>query len=109
MSTEKRRKKKIIGKENNSILMILHLLCVSIYNNRVENRPRGQQYIIGETLTIADIAVCSVLGFMGVRFPEHEWKQKYPQLREFWEHLETTRDSFASTQPKAQTYKDRIV
>lgn len=75
-------------------------------SNRVEKRTG--QYIIGDSLTIADIAVCSVLGFMGVRFPDHEWKTKFPKLREFWKQLET-RESFASTQPKAQTYKDKIV
>jgi glutathione S-transferase len=30
-------------------------------------------YLVQNRLTYADIAVCSVLGFMNVRWPQHNW------------------------------------
>jgi glutathione S-transferase len=30
-------------------------------------------YLVQSRLTYADIAVCSVLGFMNVRWPHHSW------------------------------------
>jgi len=30
-------------------------------------------YLVQTRLTYADIAVCSVLGFMNVRWPHHSW------------------------------------
>jgi glutathione S-transferase len=30
-------------------------------------------YLVQDRLTYADIAVCSVLGFMNVRWPQHNW------------------------------------
>lgn len=67
----------------------------------------------GEYLTpggfgLADIAVGSVLGYLSVRFASHEWKQDFPELKEYWEGLEK-RQSFRDTTPSPQSMKDRIV
>ncbi|KAM3418237.1 hypothetical protein BST61_g4238 [Cercospora zeina] len=67
------------------------------------------QYISSNKLSIADLATCAVLGFMSVRFPDHEWKTKYPDLRKYWEAHEEGRESFQKTVPVAQTYKDQVV
>jgi glutathione S-transferase len=37
----------------------------------VEQSKNG--YLVQSRLTYADIAVCSVLGFMNVRWPQHSW------------------------------------
>jgi glutathione S-transferase len=59
-------------------------------------------------LTLADIAAGSVLGYMSVRWPDHEWKTKHPQLKEYWEGLDA-RESFANTRPSPQNIQDQIV
>lgn len=68
----------------------------------------NSQYLINGTFGHADIAAGSLLGFMNVRWPNHSWKKQYPELVEYWSHLEE-RESFKTTVPKAQTFKDQIV
>ena len=65
-------------------------------------------FLIGDKLTLADIAAVSLLGWLNIRIPDHQWETTYPQLKSYWEHLEK-RESFATTQPKPQTMKDQIV
>jgi len=33
-------------------------------------------YLVQNRLTYADIAICSVLGFMNVRWPQHDWASR---------------------------------
>ncbi|KJX99135.1 glutathione S-transferase like protein [Zymoseptoria brevis] len=66
------------------------------------------QYLIGDSLTLADIAAGSVLGYMSVRWPDHAWKTKHPKLKEYWEGLDA-RESFANTRPSPQNIQDQIV
>ena len=59
------------------------------------------KFLIGNELTIADIAAGSMVGMMDMvetSFKLIEWKEKYPQLRAYWEELEE-RKSFKETKP----------
>ncbi|KAF2721243.1 glutathione S-transferase [Polychaeton citri CBS 116435] len=68
----------------------------------------GGRHIVGDRLTLADVATCAVLGFMQVRFPDIDWGQRHPVLQTYFESLDE-RPSFANTRPSPQTYKDKIV
>ena len=68
----------------------------------------GKEFLIGDRLTLADVAAGSVLGYMSVRWPDHHWKQTYPQLEKYWQGLDA-RESFATTRPSPQNIQDQIV
>ncbi|KAF4552933.1 Hypothetical protein D9617_8g049460 [Elsinoe fawcettii] len=68
----------------------------------------GGDFLIGNEFGHADIAAGSLLGFMNVRWPDHSWKKDHPKLVQYWEKLEK-RESFKTTTPKAQTFRDQIV
>lgn len=68
------------------------------FEDLVKNRQSGSEYLLGNTFTIADIAVvCAVaqIEFGGLR---PGWQEKYPELKKFWEHFEA-RESFKQTAP----------
>lgn len=69
---------------------------------------RKGQFLIGDNLTLADLAAGSVLGYLAVRWPDYDWQTTYPQLKDYWQMLEK-RESFANTVPSPQTMKDKIV
>jgi glutathione S-transferase len=66
-------------------------------------------FLISNTLTIADIAACSALGYLALRWPEITWQNDYPHLKSYWERFEASRESFRETKPDAHVIKDRIV
>jgi glutathione S-transferase len=72
------------------------------------DKSKNGKYLIGDDLTLADIAAGSVLGYMAVRWPDHHWQATYPQLKIYWQHLEE-RESFAGTRPSPQNIQDKIV
>jgi glutathione S-transferase len=63
---------------------------------------------VGDRFGLGDIAVGSVLGYLEVRFPELEWRSRYPNLARYSDGL-TERPSFRSTVPYAQTIRDAVV
>lgn len=65
-------------------------------------------FCVGGRLTLADIAVGSVLGWLNVRMQEFAWRQQYPNLAGLQDRLEA-RPSFASTVPYAQVIRDKVV
>jgi len=65
-------------------------------------------YLVQNRLTYADIAVCSVLGFMNVRWPQHNWKEQYPYMAKYFKKLDE-RPSFANTRPSPQKFSDPVV
>lgn len=59
------------------------------------------EFLVGEEYSIADIAMGAWLGFANMvetKFGLISWKDKYPELRAYWEMLEV-RESFKETQP----------
>ncbi len=65
-------------------------------------------YCVGDGLGMADIAVGSLLGWLNVRFPEHPWRERHPNLAALQDRLEA-RPSFAGSVPQAQTIRDKVV
>lgn len=55
-------------------------------------------YCAGIHLTLADIAVGCALGYLNFRFPEIDWRSKYPNLERLHDKL-LQRPSFADSQP----------
>ncbi|NOT84480.1 MAG: glutathione S-transferase [Methylococcaceae bacterium] len=56
-------------------------------------------YFFGDTLSVADIAVASALGYIGLRFSEDFcWQDQYPELAHFYDAL-MERPSFKETVP----------
>ncbi len=53
-----------------------------------------------KTFTLADIALCSCLGWLDFRFPEYRWGDQHVNLREYYDRM-VLRPSFISTIPKA--------
>jgi glutathione S-transferase len=73
------------------------------------NRWVGKKdFIIGDELSLADVAAGSVLGYMKVRFPTQDWQTEYPELKRYSDGLEE-RKSFKETVPVPQTIDDKIV
>jgi glutathione S-transferase len=71
--------------------------------------PISPIYLINNTFSIADIAACSALGYLAVRWPEIPWQKDHPQLKAYWEAIEATRESFGETRPEVHVINDRIV
>lgn len=58
-----------------------------------------REFYFGDKLSIADIAVASALGYIGLRFnDDFNWQQEYPVLAEHYRRL-MQRHSFKSTVP----------
>lgn len=65
-------------------------------------------FCVGSTLTLADIAVGSLLGWLSVRMSDYEWRGRYANLAALQDRLEA-RPSFKATAPYAQTIRDKVV
>lgn len=74
---------------------------------RWEEQKKGT-FSVGDQFGLADIATGAVLGYLSVRWPDHNWKKQHPGLYTYWEMLER-RESFRNTVPSPQTMKDKIV
>lgn len=68
------------------------------FEELAKNRPDGQDFLLGNQLTIADIAVCCTAAHMEFAGARPGWQEKYPKLRSYWEKLEG-RQSFRETRP----------
>jgi glutathione S-transferase len=68
----------------------------------------GGDFLIGSKLTIADIAIASLLGWFTLRWPDYDLKTKYPKLNAYFDRLDQ-RDTFANTRPSPQTITDKVV
>lgn len=82
--------------------------ALNAFDELAKNRPKGSDYLIGDRLTIADIAaVCGVgqVEFGGIR---PNWKTDYPNLKTYWETLDAQKH-FADTRPVMFDMKDKVV
>ncbi|KAL8820417.1 MAG: hypothetical protein Q9191_007522 [Dirinaria sp. TL-2023a] len=73
-------------------------------------RSEGGEFLIGRELTIADIAVVSMLGLMDLAERQLQlvaWEDDYPELREYWQRLEQ-RPSFRETQPVMFELQEKV-
>jgi glutathione S-transferase len=58
-------------------------------------------FLVCDEFSVADIAVGAMLGMMDmveIKYGLVHWKEKYPELRKYWEMLES-RESFRETRP----------
>jgi glutathione S-transferase len=67
-----------------------------------------QEFCHGGRFGMADVATGTLLGYMTVRWPQIEWRQRHPNLAAFSDRMEQ-RPSFAATRPVAQVIRDRVV
>jgi glutathione S-transferase len=67
-----------------------------------------RKFAVGDTFGLGDIATGTVLGYLGVRFSEFDWKTLYPSLATYASELEQ-RPSFQQTIPYPQTITDKVV
>jgi glutathione S-transferase len=73
----------------------------------IARRLGNQDYCVGETFTLADIAVGSLLGWLNVRFPEMRWREQHANLAALQDRLEK-RESFKATVPVPQVIRDKV-
>ena len=72
------------------------------------NWAGDRNFIIGEEFGLADIAIGTVCGYLGVRFAEHPWRDRHPNLAALSDRLER-RPSFRGSIPIAQKITDKVV
>ena len=71
----------------------------------------ASEFLIGDELTIADIAAACMLGMMNMvetQFGLIKWKEDYPKLVRWWETLEE-RESFRETRPIMFDLKEKVM
>ena len=67
-----------------------------------------RDHAVGGRLTLADISIVAPLGWFEVRFPEFDWRGKYPNLARYYDRL-NARPSFKATVPSPQVLRDPVV
>ena len=68
----------------------------------------NRRYALRDTFGLADVAIGSVLGYLGVRYASLDWRATYPNLATYADGL-FARPSFAGSMPAPQTIRDRVV
>ena len=61
-----------------------------------------KKYFVGNYFNIADVCGFSCLEYLDLRFPKLKWRDKYPNLKTYW-NIHKDRQSFKETIPLAQT------
>lgn len=64
----------------------------------LEARANGRDWMYGNALSLGDIAVAVALGYLDLRFPQHEWRREHPSLAGLARRL-FARPSFTTTKP----------
>ena len=62
-----------------------------------EGRIEDGEFLVGDQLTVADIAMASALGYMDLRYA-HPWRDAHPRLAR-WFAVFSRRPSFSKTAP----------
>ncbi|HJV26551.1 MAG TPA: glutathione S-transferase [Aromatoleum sp.] len=66
--------------------------------DELERRAASREWMHGDTMSLADISVAVALGYLDLRFPDHEWRSAHPALAALAAHM-FARPSFATTKP----------
>ncbi len=67
-----------------------------------------RRFAVRDRFGLADVAIGSVLGYLGVRYAAMDWRGAHPDLAAYADGL-FDRPSFAGSIPFAQTIRDRVV
>jgi len=67
---------------------------------------RQREFLVGDHLTMADIAVAVALDYVDLRYA-HDWRTQFPELA-FWLASISSRPSFQETQPPGLDVSGRI-
>ena len=62
---------------------------------------KNKKYFVGNYFNIADVCGFSCLEYLDLRFPKLKWRDKYPNLKTYW-NIHKNRESFKETIPMAQ-------
>ncbi|KAF1942832.1 glutathione S-transferase domain-containing protein [Clathrospora elynae] len=73
-----------------------------------QRRKEGKEYLVGEELSIADIAVVCTVGFVDFGALRPRWKDEYVGLKEWFEKLDG-RKEFSETRPVMFDLKESVV
>ena len=65
-------------------------------------------FIVGGRFGLADIAAATVCGYLDVRFPDHPWRARHPNLSAYSDAMEQ-RPSFRASVPVPQSISDKVV
>lgn len=68
------------------------------FEELVKARPEGQDYLIGNQLTIADIALCCAAEQINFGNLRPGWQETYPNLAKYMEKMDE-KESFRDTKP----------
>ncbi|KAL1796565.1 hypothetical protein ACET3X_005105 [Alternaria dauci] len=71
-------------------------------------KEQGKAYLVGDELTIADIAVVCAIGFIEFAGMRPGWKSKYEALAEWFEQLDQ-RKEFSETRPVMFNLSETVV
>jgi glutathione S-transferase len=74
----------------------------------VARKEQGKEYLVGDELTIADIAAVCTLGFIEFGEMRKGWQEKYPMLAKWWNELDA-RTEFEETRPVMFDLKESVV
>lgn len=74
----------------------------------LERRLGEQAYAVDNRFTLADIVVATATGYLSVRWPEFDTRERYPVLAAHHDRM-AERASFQNSQPVPQTITDRVV
>jgi glutathione S-transferase len=67
-----------------------------------------QDYLVRDRFGIGDVSAGSLLGWMGVRFPEFDWRAEHPNLGSYMDRL-MQRPSFQGSVPYPQQITSAVV
>ena len=65
-------------------------------------------FIVDRRFGLADIAAAAVCRYLDVRFPDHPWRDRHPNLSAYSDAMEQ-RPSFRATVPVPQSISDKVV
>lgn len=83
--------------------------AMKAFEELAKTRTKESDYLLGNKLSIADIAVICAVGMVDFGSDlKTTWKQDYPHLKGYWEKLDSQKD-FAETRPVKFEIKDKIV
>jgi glutathione S-transferase len=74
----------------------------------IARKAASQEYLVGDELTIADIAVVCTVGWIEWAKIREGWEDKYPVLKEWVEKLDNRRE-FAETRPVMFNLTETVV